>query len=258
MRNSFSITFSVWKAIFLREAVDRLFDVRAAWLWLLLEPALHIGFISFIWFGFRMRNIGGVDTVVWVMVGMLAYFLFQRTGIQVMYSVDCNKSLFVYRQVKPFDTAIVRALLEAFLTTLIAAAILLVTALLGRDTLPDDPLLVMVSLAGLWLFGLGYGLITSVLMKLVPELEHVLNIIMRPLYLLSGVIWPLASVPQPYRDMLLINPIAHGLEGVRLGFSSYYLAVPGLSISYLYGAAMVSVFLGLLFYKRFAVKLVMQ
>jgi len=32
------VTFSVWKAMFLREAVARLSAGRAAWLWLLLEP----------------------------------------------------------------------------------------------------------------------------------------------------------------------------------------------------------------------------
>lgn len=258
MRSSLSITFSVWKAIFLREAVDRLFEVRVAWLWLLAEPALHIGFVSFIWFSFRQRTIGGIDTVIWVMVGMLAFFLFRRVGVQAMYAIDCNKALFVYRQVKPFDAAIVRAMLEAFLMSLTSLAILLFTALFGHNAVPDDPLLVMVSLFGLWLCGLGYGLTASVLMKLVPEIEHILNIIMRPMYILSGVILPIASVPQPYQNMLLFNPVAHGLEGVRQGFSSAYHAVPGLSINYLYGFALASVFLGMLLYRRFGVRLVTQ
>lgn len=256
MRSSLSITFSVWKAIFLREALDRLFDVRAAWLWLIVEPALHIGFIAFIWFAFRARSAGGMDVVIWIMSGMLAYFLFNRTAIQVMYAVDCNKYLFVYRQVKPFDAALVRAVLEAFLMSFISSFLFLGAALAGRDALPSDPLLVMTSLAGLWLFGLGFGLIASVLMKLIPELEHILNIIMRPLYLISGVIWPLGAVPEPYRSILLLNPVAHGLEGVRLGFSSYYHVVPGWSMGYLYSCMTVSIFLGLLLYRRYRVRLV--
>jgi capsular polysaccharide transport system permease protein len=93
-------------------------------------------------------------------------------------------------------------------------------------------------------------------MKLVPDLEHILKIIMTPLYLISGVIIPIASIPQPYRDWLLLNPIAHGLEGCRLGFFDYYNAVFGLSLSYLYGASLVLFFLGLLLYRRFHHQLV--
>lgn len=257
-RNPLSITASVWRAIFLREALDRLFDMRAAWFWLLMEPVLHISFITFVFTVIRMRTIGGIDVAIWIIVGMLAFFLFRRTGMQVMYAVDCNRPLFAYRQVKPFDTAIVRAGLEAFLMTIIAVVILTAAALLGHEAFPRDPLPVALALLGLWLFGIGYGLVGSVLMELVPESEHIFKILMMPLYLMSGVIMPLASIPQPYRDLLMLNPIAHGLELVREGFVPYYHAVPGISANYLYAWALVSISLGLALYRRFAVQLVMK
>lgn len=258
MRSPLAITFSVWQAIFLREALDRLFDMRAAWFWLLMEPVCHIAFISFGYAAIRQLTVGGIDFAVWVMVGMLAFFLFRRTAIQVMYAVDSNRPLFAYRQVKPFDTAIVRAGLEAFLMALISALILTIAFLLGHPVLPSDPLLVILAASGLWLFGLGYGLIASVLMELVPEMEHILKILMLPLYLISGVIWPISTIPQPYRDMLMINPIAHGLEAVRIGFVTHYHPVPGVSLSYLFTWSMASVFLGLALYRRFALRLVTQ
>lgn len=258
MRSSLSITFSVWQAIFLREALDRLFDMRGAWFWLLMEPVCHIGFISFGYAAIRKHSVGGIDFTIWIMVGMLSFFLFRRTATQVMYAVDCNRSLFAYRQVKPFDTAIVRAGLEVFLMMIISSVILAVALLLGHAAFPNDPLLVIQAVTGLWLFGVGYGLIASVLMELVPEAEHILKIAMMPLYLISGTIWPLASIPQPYRDMLMINPIAHGLEVVRMGFVPYYHAVPGVNLSYLYAWAIVSIFTGLALYRRFALRLVMQ
>lgn len=258
MRSSLAITFSVWRAIFLRESLDRLFDMRGAWFWLLIEPVFHIGFFAFLYAAIRMRSVGGIDYTIWIMVGMLAFFLFRRTSIQVMYAVDCNQSLFVYRQVKPFDAAVVRAGLEAFLMVFISATILTVAFLLGHATIPSDPLLVIQASLGLWLFGLGYGLVASVLMELIPELEHLLKILMLPLYLISGVIWPISSIPQPYRDMLMFNPIAHGLELVRIGFVPHYHAVAGVSLGYLYAWVVVYIFIGLALYRRFALKLVMQ
>lgn len=258
MRSTFSITFDVWRAIFLREALDRLFGMRAAWLWLLVEPIFHIGFIAVVWSLIRRHVASGMDVAVWIIIGMLAFFLFRRTGIQVMYAIDCNRPFFVYRQVKPFDTAIVRGALEAFLMAIISMVILLIAALLGHSVVPNDPLLAMIALAGLWLLGLGYGLLASVLMKLVPESEHILNILMLPLYLISGVIWPISSIPEPYRSALMLNPIVHGLEAVRHGFLPHYHEVTGASLGYVYATALISIFFGLMLYRRFALTLVMQ
>ncbi len=175
-----------------------------------------------------------------------------------MHAVDSNKPLFAYRQVQPFDTAIVRAGLEAFLMSIAAAIILSGAALFGHDVVPGDSLQVAWALLGLWLLGLGYGLVTSVLMALVPETEHIFKILMMPMYLISGVIFPLAAVPPPYRDWLLYNPVAHGLELVRHGFSPYYHMVPGVDGGYLYACVLCLLFLGLLLYRRFSIQLVMQ
>ena len=257
-RNPLAITFDVWRAIFLREALDRLFDMRAAWFWLLMEPVMHIGFITALFTVVRLHRIAGADTTVWIIVGMLAFFLFRRTGIQVMYAVDCNSPMFAYRQVRPFDTAIVRGGLEGFLMVLVSAIILLAAAFLGHDIIPADLVQVVVALLGLWLFGVGYGLVSSVLMALIPETEHILKILMMPLYLISGVIMPIGSIPQPYQEWLMFNPIAHGLELARQGYSPYYHVAPGTSMAYLYGWALVSILLGLMLYRRFDLKLVTQ
>ena len=257
-RSPIAITLSVWKAIFLREALDRLFDMRAAWLWLLLEPVLHIVFITFVVTVVRLRTVGGIDVVIWVIVGLLAFFLFRRTAVQTMHAVDSNKPLFAYRQVQPFDTAVVRAGLEGFLMILVGAIILSAAALFGYDVWPGDPLQVGWAMLGLWLLALGYGLVTSVLMELIPELEHIFKILMLPLYLVSGVIFPLSAVPEPYREWLMYNPIAHGLELVRHGFSPYYHMVQGVSASYLYAWVVCSILLGLMLYRRFSVQLVMK
>ncbi|GHC50618.1 transport permease protein [Alcaligenes pakistanensis] len=258
VRSPMAVTWSVWRALFLREALDRLFDMRAAWFWLLMEPVLHISFITFIFTVIRLRTVGGIDVTIWLVVGLLSFFMFRRTSVQVMHAADSNKPLFAYRQVHPFDTAIARASLEAFLMTLVAAVILTGVALLGHEVRPDDPLQVFIAVFGLWLFGVGYGLIASVLMALVRETEHILKIIMMPLYLISGVIMPISAIPQPFREMLLFNPLVHGLEFVRQGFSSYYHMVPGVSLEYLYVWGVVSLFLGLLLYRRFTQQLVMK
>lgn len=257
-RGPHTVTFSVWRALFLREALDRLFDMRAAWLWMLMEPVIHIGFFTYIYTVIRVRFVGGIDAAMWVIAGMLAFFMFRRTAVQVTYAVESNQPLFAYRQVKAFDVAFARAVLEAFLMVIVSAVILVVAELTGHPAMPSDPLLVAVTVFGLWLFGVGYGLVTSVLMVLVPESEHILKILMLPLYLISGTISPLSAIPAPYLDLLLLNPIAHGLELVRLGFGTEYHVVAGVSLGYLYAWSGLSFFLGLALYRSFARQLVTQ
>jgi capsular polysaccharide transport system permease protein len=257
-RSSTVITLSVWKALFLREVLARISSGRAAWFWLLAEPVFNVAYMLVIFTVIRVTNIGGIDTAVWLIVGMLAFFMFRRTGMQVMNGISANQALFTYRQVKPIDTLLVRGALEAFLMIIITVILLAGAALLGHSVLPADPLAVLEAFLGLWLIGVGFGLVASVATHLVPELGQLIGLIMMPLYMGSGVIFPISVVPQPYRDWLLLNPVAHGLEAARLGFAPYYHAVPELSIAYIYQFALVSIFLGLALQRRFALKLVTQ
>lgn len=257
MNSPLANTLHVWKALFLREALDRLFGSRAAWVWLLVEPAMHIGVIAFVWGILRRNSMGGVDTTVWIMVGMLGFFLFRRTAVQTMHALDCNKAFFAFRQVRPFDAALVRGSVEAFAMFFISLFILGAAAMLGINVLPEDPLRVLAAVAGLWSFGIGYGLVTSVCMRLVPESGHIFQIFMMPLYLISGVIMPITFIPPPYRDWLLWNPLVHGLEEVRLGYFVNYHTVQ-VDLGYLYAWVLVSIALGLALYRTLETRLVTQ
>jgi capsular polysaccharide transport system permease protein len=257
-RNPLAVSWAVWQAVFLREALDRLFGMRFAWCWLLFEPVLHIGFTVILFSLIRVFSVGNADVVIWLMVGLLAFFLFRRTAVQVLHAIDSNKDFFAYRQVKPFDAALARAVLEAFIMVLITVILLVIAAMFGHEVMPVDPLLVFVAAIGLWLFACGYGIITSVCMKLVPESKHVFNLLILPLYIVSGVIWHLRAIPMPYREWLMINPIAHGLELVRLGYFSDYHAVPGVSLWYLYAWTGCALCFGLMLYRAFHLRLVMR
>jgi capsular polysaccharide transport system permease protein len=258
LRSPLDITLSVWKALFLREAVNRLSRERTAWLWLLMEPVMHIVFLMFIFTVIRLRVVGGIDTAVWIMVGLLAFFMFRRPAQQGINAVGANQALFTYRQVKPVDTVLVRACLEGFLMILVVVILLAGARLYGLAVVPADPLAVLEAFVALWLVALGFGLVASVAGELVPELGRFIGMTLRPLYFFSGVIFPLERIPQPYREWLMLNPVAHGLEATRLGFAPHYKAVPETSVAYMYGFAVVAIFLGLALHRRFATRLVTQ
>jgi len=254
-RNSLSVTLAVWNALFLREAVARLSATRGAWVLIVLEPVLHACFMLLIYTVLRARSVAGADVAVWLVLGLTGYFTVQNVFQRAMGAVDANKALFAYRQVRPIDTVIVRAALEALLGLVILLVLLGVLAFFGRSIVPDAPMETILSFSGLMLCALGIGLILSVLSDLIPEAGNLTVFLFRPLYFLSGAIFPLSAIPIKYRELAFYNPFAHGLELLRSSFFPIYHAAPEANFEYLFGFAAVSIFLGLALQVRFAHKL---
>jgi capsular polysaccharide transport system permease protein len=258
IRSSTQITFATWKALFLREAVTRLAAGRAAWVWLLFEPLAYLMFLMTL-FGFVYhKQIAGVDGAMFVVTGLLGFYFARNTFLRSMEAIHANGALFTYRQVHPIDTVLVRAALEGFLTLITAVLLLTGASLFHYDVFPSDPLMVMAAVCGLWLCGLGLGLILSAVTKLVSELGKVVNILVTPLYFISGVMIPASTIPQPYRDYLLFNPFLHGLETLRGAYFAQFHVVPEVSLAYVYEFALVTIFLGLMLHLRFSRHLVAE
>ncbi len=254
-RSSLSITFSVWRALFLREALTRISGARGRWFWVVAEPLAHMIFLAVLFGVFRNMRIPGIDVYVWIVTGFSTFFIFRRSAIQGMWAIDDNRAMFVYRQVRPVDTVFVRAALDGFLNLLIGLVGMALLALVDRQVMPVQPLMMMAGILGAWLLGLGFGLIAAVPVAFVEETSVFLGFIMTPLYLLSGTIFPLSMIPYPYVEWLSWNPLMHALEAVRLGFSDGYHVIPGVDLAYVYAWALVMIFMGLVLQLRFSERL---
>jgi len=210
-RHPLRVTWSVWHALFMREAISRTMADRMAWFWMLFEPialiAVMVAVRTFIMGG---RHVAGADFIPWMIVGMMGFFLFRENMMRAIGAVDANKGLFAYRQVKPIDPVLVRCFLEGMLKTLIFLLFLTVGSLLKFELMPVDPFGVLVDWLSLWALGWGAGLILSVGAALVPEIGRVVRIVTLPLLILSGVIFPLNYLPRQLQEYILWNPIVMG------------------------------------------------
>lgn len=257
-RSTWAVTWSVWRALFIREAMYRLYGRRAAWVWLFLEPAGYIGFLLFIFTVVSAHVMGGIDSAIWTMTGILGFFMFRRTMNVGMGAVFMSKPLFTYRQVRPVDAVLVRAVAEGLLMFVIILVLLGVAALFGVDVWPDQPLTALGTLLVLWMLGLGMGMVLSVPREFVSETENLVNLVMTPLFLASGIFIPIASIPQPYRDWLLLNPVGHALDILRLGFASHYQILPEINLGFPVAVALASIFLGLMLHRVYQTRLIQQ
>ncbi len=253
-RSPLIITFTTWKALFLREAVARLTSRRNAWVWLLLEPALQISFMLVLMTQLHVRTVGGIDTVVWLVVGLVFANLFKRTATQSQHAISANKALYTYRQVKPVDTVLVRAALEGFLMVVIGLILVAGTSFVGYDFIPNQSWILFAAFLNIWLLALGLGLIASIGVLMIPELEKIIGFANGPIYLLSGVVIPISAIPEPFQHWLMYNPIVHSIESARKAMSSYYHTSPDLNLFYTTEVALFSVFIGLSLHSRFVAR----
>ncbi|NOT21802.1 MAG: ABC transporter permease [Nitrospiraceae bacterium] len=256
MRTSSLITWTVWKALFLREAVGRLSAGRAAWAWILLEPVVQVIFLIVL-FGFVLqRLVSNIDMGLFVATGVLGFGLARNTAMRIKDAITANDTLLTYRQVLAVDTVLVRAGLEALLFLLSALCLFTGLGLLGYQIFPHDFLQVMSAFVALWLAGIGLGLILSVAAQLIPESGKVGGILLGPLYFVSGIMYPPSVIPPAYQSWFLLNPFVHGIETIRTGFFPQYHPISGVSMGYLLGFVMFTVCLGLALHVRFATRLV--
>lgn len=257
-KNSLRLAFAVWKALFLREASVRMFGSRTAWMWLIAEPLIHIFWLVFVFTVIRVRHVGGIEIQLWIASGILVFLTFRRTLSQVQKGVGASRALFSYRQVQPADVVLARMAIEFVIMLIISFFVFLVGILMGWGKLPESLLQVFEAFFLATMCGFGLGMIFAFFTSLLPDFDRVLGFITMPLMMISGVIFPLGMVPEPYLSWLLLNPIAHIIESVRLAFAPYYHAVPGLDLGYAYHFALFLVFWGLLFFREFRQRLIMR
>lgn len=252
LRTPLAVTLSVWRALFLREAVTRLARDPMAWFWILAEPVGHIAFLMWVFvIGFRQRHIIGVDTSVFIMLGVLAFFLPRNMMNRGIAAVDTGGALYAYRQVKPIDIVIARVVLESLLACIVFFVTWAGAAMAGFPVTLADPLGALLAVGALWLAGLGLALTLSVVANLHAQAGHLVRMLMGPLYLFSAIVYPTYSIPPSMREAVLLNPLVHGVESFRLAFLPNYQVPAGISLLYLLQFSVVMIFLGLALHARF-------
>ena len=251
MRSSWQISKSVWYALILREIQTMFWSRRFGAFWVLAEPIAHILILMVLYTYIRDRMVPGVPLPLWLLAGIVPFFMMRGIIFSLMGSVAANQSLFTYRQVKPFDTYVARASVQVMTN----AAVYLVLAFgmvfyLGYPIPINEPLQMIVTLAVMVLFAVALGIFFSLLVHALPDVAPVIRLLFFPLYLLSGVIFPIRWVPQPYYDWLLWNPFLHLVDLSRQYSLSTYVPLPGVTFEYPAKCAVIGLFVAMLVYRR--------
>src|SRR5690606_40013223 len=108
----------------------------------------------------------------------------------------------------------------------------------------------------LFIFTLGCSLIFLVIADFSKEITKILSSLFLVIYLTSGILYSIHIIPPQYQVYLLYNPLIHLFELMRHAVAPTYQLVSGISLSYFMIWMIVTLFIGLLVYKRFERRMV--
>ncbi len=249
-RRPWEVQKAVIFALLLRELKTRFGGRLIGVFWVLFEPAGTVALLLYIRGVLTNKSVGAtIEWPVYHLVAMIPYFVFRNCWFRSMEAVSSNAGLFSYRQVKPIDAIIARALLEAMIYSFVFMLAMGALGWMGFKMFPDDPVTFSWALFLFFVDGSVLGLITAVLTHGQPNVRLFVRLSSIPMYMLSGVILPLKQFPPDVLRVLMWNPAAQLVEMSRVAYFQNYHPVMFYDPSYPVAFALVGLALGMVLYQ---------
>lgn len=232
-------------ALILRESQTRYGKHKLGFVWAFAEPVLMVALFALIMVFFRSGNPNGMPQVPFMICGILPVIGFRSVMSQMQSGIANSKNLLGFPQVTTFDCILAKGLMESAVVAFVFVFMLAMAHLLGEPLGVERPLEVFSVFVLVYCIAWGAGFLFATLVPIVPSLRQLSTTVLgRPLLLGSGVFYTADSVPMPFRDWLLYNPLLHAVELIRGALFVQFETAHG-SVEYLGCWAIGSVAVGL-------------
>ncbi|MWD29897.1 sugar ABC transporter permease [Aquicoccus sp. SCR17] len=237
-------------ALILREMATSYGRSPGGYLWAILEPVAGIALLSLVFSALMRSPALGVNFQMFYATGMLPFIMFTSIQAKVSTALGYSKPLLAYPTVTYLDSLIARFLLD-MMTKLLVSYILLVGIALFYETriTPDLPVIIE-AYALTALLGLGIGTLNCYIGTRFPVYRQAWGIMMRPMFIISGIFFLYEAIPAPYDDYLWYNPLMHVIGLMRSGFYPTYDAIY-VSVPFVLLCSLVPLALGLVLLRRY-------
>jgi len=219
-RRPSKILLSVVKALFIRELNSKMSVGRLGLFWTFFEPFMQVSMFILIRVALMGSGEGSnFDFAVFMAVGFIAFNMFRSIFSGSNGAFTANKALFTYKQVKPIDTLIARALVNVFITSIIVLLFIFIGFFIQYEITPQNMLMVFFGYMWLLLFAFAVGLVVAIGSTFFDSIGKIIGIFSFGLMIFSAVFYPMISLPPEAQDILLYNPLVHFMEMIH----GYYI-----------------------------------
>lgn len=224
-------------------------------LWQIAEPAAGIFLLTMV-FGVISRTPPlGTNFPIFYATGVVPFMCYSVLSNKMTYAVPFSKQLLAYPAVTAWDAMTARFLTN-FVIQLLVAYLVYVGILMFQETRTDPQIMgIALGFAMTGAFAAGLGVLNGFIIMAFHPWERIYNVLTRPLFILSCIIFTFESVPQPYRDYLWWNPLIHCVGQIR---KSFYPSYTGdyVSPGYVFFTSLVMLVVGLALFNRYGRDLV--
>ena len=191
-------------------------------LWAVAEPVAAIALLSFAFSLVFVAPPLGRDFALFYATGFLPFFLFLEVSQKVAAALTFSRPLLGFAAVTWVDAILGRFTLSILAHAVVATLVL--TALMGMaDGVPNpQPGLLALAFMMAALLALGVGTLNAYVTGAFPVWERLWAIVMRPMFIVSGVIFLFEDVPLALQKWLVWNPLFHITGMVRQAFYPSY------------------------------------
>lgn len=245
---SWTIQRNVISALIYRELMTRLSLSKYGIIGIFIEPlGILITFVA-IFSAFRQGQQSLIDISLSLFIGIILYTLFKEITLRSLRAMRENEAVFIYRPVRPADTIIARTIVEAGLFGILYIIFIAFIMLINEKWMLENTAMAVSVYLALTATALGIGLSLMVAGHRYQLVGKIVPIFMRPLFITSGILFPLSSIPQPLRPWVSWNPILQAVEISRHAFTSNYSLDDAISLPYLFLFSGLSCALGFVVY----------
>lgn len=205
----------VVSALVLRELRTRFGQHQLGYLWAVIMPLAIVVLLTTAHLAIGRRAAHGASLEVLLLSGMIAWLTFADARAYAATAYQGNRPLLVYPMVHVLDIVTARALLELATKFGVLAALITLYWAWGVDVAMEDPLAVIGIMTAMCLGGAALGHIGGCIQVFLPSFRFFMGVLHRVLFLTSGALFLLSDIPAHWREVLLLNPLAHLIDFMR-------------------------------------------
>jgi capsular polysaccharide transport system permease protein len=242
--------FRVTSALILREVASADRRVSLGFLWQFIEPVAGIALMTMIFQLMTRTPPLGTNFPMFYVTGLVPFQTFVTVSNKVSSAVRFSRPLLEFPAVSVVDAIAARFILNFMIQVAVFVALVAGVNWFYELQVSIDMPQAALSLALAGFLALGIGTFNSVLFVAFPMYDVIWGVVTRPLMLISGVIFVIDGLPEPYKSWLLWNPLAHIVSMMR---GAFYTGADTSFVSplYLIMISLVSLALGLVTLKRY-------
>lgn len=222
MNRALTVQGRVLWALMLRELATRFGDLRAGYVFALVEPASQVVILYIVHLAVATPTPHFIPMFIFFITGVVPWSTFSGTLRRVQGAVTANQALLMYPQVSGLDVVMGRAVVELATMTAVLAVLSGAALIVEGGEFPQSPLMALAVFWAAWLLGASLGLILTVLDHFVPTLSRIMTFVLAFGFFVSGVFFTADQVPANALPYLLWNPMFHINEMMRSAWFTVY------------------------------------